>query len=180
MLGHLLSPPVLRLALAAIVSAAPAPRQGRGRADTCPQDALNVANAVMIADTLGVGLYGPSRDSSQVDTLATERLEGGTDISYVTLTYQLTCLVSTPDSAVFHLTWRRAGRIQPQGWGESFIPDPRTTVSEIQIVMRAGHWRYKGLVDAIYPSPTAALRHYGASLDDNSRRMLTKLAASHR
>src|SRR5579864_1528732 len=79
------------------------------RSDSCPPAALALANTVMVAETIGVGLSSVSRDSSRIDTLATERLEGGLDISYVMLNYQLTCLFATADSVILRLTSTTAG-----------------------------------------------------------------------
>jgi hypothetical protein len=131
----------------------------------------------MVAETLGVGLSSAWRDSSKVDTLATNLLEGGTDISYVTLSYQLTCLFASPDSVILRLRSRIAGRIEPQDDHEAFVYDTSTSTGYPELVKRARQWRWKGPISAVAPSPAAALRRYGRALDANSRQVLARLAA---
>jgi len=144
-------------------------------ADTCPAGAFRVVNALMTADTLGVGVSAASRDSSRIDTLTTERFEGAPDVSHVVLSYRLSCVFAAPDSVILGITSRHAGRIEPNGDHESFVRDTATTVSYMEVVTRARHWKLKGPFAAVGASPAAALRRFKDSLDSDSRKALAQL-----
>jgi hypothetical protein len=144
--------------------------------DTCAAGTFQVANALMSADTIGVGTSAASRDSSRIDTLTTERFEGAPDVSYVVLSYSLSCLFGSPDSVILRITSRQAGRIEPNGDHEGFVRDPATTVGYMEVVTRSRHWKLKGPFAAVGVSPAAALRRFKDSLDPDSRKALAELA----
>ncbi len=148
--------------------------------DTCAAGAFRVANALLTADTVGVGTSAASRDSSQIDTLTTGRFEGAPDVFYVVLSYSLSCLFAAPDSVIVRITSRGAGSIEPNGNQETFVHDTVTTVGYMELVTRSHHWRLKGPFAAVSVSPAAALRHFKDSLDPDGRQALALLVGRRR
>jgi len=147
--------------------------------DTCPPSAFRVADALMTADTLGVGVSAASRDSSGIDTLTTKP-GFPHDVSFVQLTYRITCVFATPDSVILRITSRYAGWIAPLEDHEGVARDTGTTVHYWDVVKREDRWKVKGSFSALDLSPAAALRRFGGALDQRSRKALAQLIEGRR
>ena len=144
----------------------------------CPDDAAAVIRELLTADTLGVGLSAASRDSSQIDTLVTERFAEAPDMTYVITAFKLSCLFSARDSVIMRVETWHAGTIQWDDTGprylKVFIPEPRTTFGYATLVRRATGWKLLGPYAAISVSPGTALARF-TNLTDESRRGLKRL-----